>query len=211
MGRWRIRISPQQLAVLRQEEEFAELLTLARLANSLRFAIGPAFTTSEGIVGERQRIASFLLTAATASEALHTLKRMKKHFRELPAYKELVAPLLGDANVTDLRGRVLKWLRDKAVFHHDKDVVPVGLADLEGTWTFAEADTDSFMDLSYPLADFVVIRAVLNEFDTEYGLVDAFEDVLSKTLQLATSLIAACDTLIGQALSMRGFTVEGDG
>jgi len=116
---------------------------------------------------------------------------------------------LADQSVSDLRGKLLSWLRNKAVFHHDKDVVPIGLAGLHpGPWTFAEGDSEAFMDVAYPMADFAIIRAALEQIGTDENLVDAFEQVLSQTMQIATSLIAAVDTLIGQALSARELTYD---
>ena len=64
------------------------------------------------------------------------------------------------------------------------------------------------MDVVYPMADFTIIRAALEQIGTDGNLVDAFEQVLSQTLQIATSLIAAVDSLVGQALNERGLTFD---
>ena len=209
MGRWKIVVPADRLAEFQNDEGFAELLVLTRMANALRFALSAAFDAQTGTVGERQRNSSFLLTAASLSEILRSLPRMGKHFRSLPAFKKLISPLLADKSVSDLRGKVLSWLRNKAVFHHDKDVVPIGLAGLHpGPWTFAEGDSEAFVDVAYPMADFTIIRAALEQIGTDGNLVDAFEQVLSQTLQIATSLIAAVDSLVGQALNERGLTFD---
>ncbi len=209
MSRWKIVVPANRLAEFQNDEAFAELLVLARMANALRFALSAAFDAPTGTVGHRQRNSSFLLTAASLSEILRALPRMGKHFRSLPAFKEQLSPLLADKSVSDLRGKLLTWLRNKAVFHHDQDVLPIGLAGLHpGLWTFAEGDSETFMDVAYPMADFAIIRAALEQIGTDENLVDAFEQVLSQTMQIATSLIAAVDTLIGQALSERGLTYD---
>lgn len=188
---------------------FAELLVLARMANALRFALSAAFDAPGGVIGERQRNASFLQTAANVSEILQTLQRMEKHFRDLLTYKELIAPLLADDSAADLRSRILKWLRDKAVFHHDRNVMPGGLSELDGgPWTFAEGDSNAFMGVSYPLADFATIRAALEQIDSSEGLIDVFEKVLRQTVELALRILTAVDSLIGEALNERGFLLE---
>lgn len=208
MPRWHVSISAAKLATLREDEAFCELLTLARIANTLRYAASSGYGAEGNIVGARQRDAAFFMTAATAAEALHTMQRMRKHFYGFPAYREHVAPLLGDGEVGELRSKVLKWLRDKAVFHYDKGVVAPGLAGLEGTWSFVEGERNGFLDASYPLADFAVLRSVLDQIGETGDLVGTFEQVLGQTLQLANAVIAAIDTLIGQALAKYGLVLE---
>ena len=122
MGNWRIVLSQERLIEVRKDPAFGELLVLGRMCNALRFALSAAFDAPPGVVGERQRTASFFQTAANIAEMLHTLPRMEKHFSTLSAYSDLITPLLAAEAVGDLRGKVLKWLRDKAVAHHDKDV-----------------------------------------------------------------------------------------
>ncbi len=201
VARWRILVPATQFAALRHRPEFAELVTLARIANAIRFAIRSGYVSTEGLVAERQRQSSFLLLAASMSEALHAIQRAGKHFRAHPAYAQLVAPLLSDTAVQDLRGDVLKWLRDRAVYHHDADVTPAGISDLEGEWVFAEGEDEDFLNVSYTLADFAVIRALLAKFRDDASVRDAFERILGQTLELAKQLLIALDTLIGQALA----------
>ena len=209
MARWRIVVSRERLAEVQEDTAFAELLVLARMCNALRFALSAGFDAAPGVVGERQRIASFFQTAANLSEILQTLPRMGQHFRNLPAFGELITPLLKDESAVDLRSKVLKWLRDKAVSHHDKDVIPIGLAALTGgPWTFAEGDSDSYMGVSYPLADFATIRAPVAQIDDGGNLVETFERVLRTTVELGVRSLTAVESLIGQALNDRGFLLD---
>ena len=208
MSSWRISLPAAKLSALREDPAFAELLVLARIANALRFASSAGVSDPDGQLADQRRRSSFMLISATLSEALHTLQRMGRHFRSFPAYGGQISPLLSDKHVGGLRRDVLVWLRDKAVFHFDDDVSPIGLVDLEGDWTFAEGVGSDLLSVSYPLADFVLVRALLKQQDTEASLKQAYAEILAATLDLASQMLNALDTLIGQVLASYGLQWE---
>ena len=64
-----------------------------------------------------------------------------------------------------------------------------------------EGESLDLLAVSYPLAEFVLVRALLKQQDTEVSIKQAYADILAETLALAHQMLTALDTLIGQVLA----------
>jgi len=93
-GPWRIRVPPNRLRALREDEGFHQLLALGRFLNSLRFCQMAWVTWAQEDTpsAQRQRSAVFLVLAGVLYEGLELIRRMGKHFRHLPAWQGAFNP-----------------------------------------------------------------------------------------------------------------------
>jgi hypothetical protein len=210
-GPWRITLSPAQLAKLRDEPAFHRLLTLGRILNSLRFAECAIFDRAgdDSTAGARQRSGAFLYICALLDEAYIFIDRLGQHFRHLPAFKRDLVPLFRDPVYEELRLGLLSRLRNKAVYHHDDDVVPAGLQSLRREdYILAAGDSPRVEDVFYPLSDDVVIAFGAGLIDPGKSLHDAFNELLSKLTDLEKRFALALERLAAEALAELGCEVS---
>lgn len=86
-----------------------------------RNAKGDGYTTI------RTRAGSFFYVSGLVQEALKFLPRLGEYYFSERAFREELAPLLGDASVESLRKGALARLRNQGVFHNDDVVMSNGL------------------------------------------------------------------------------------
>jgi hypothetical protein len=210
MSSWQVQASPADFERLRDDERFAALLALCRIANLLRSVLSlamPHDTPSES-AAQRSRMSATLLLTGLLAEALPGLERYGRHFRHLPAYSEQVVPLTTDPARKPLTDGWIRPVRNQAVFHHDPVVSTEGLKLMRPAvpQSLAEGSTTALMDVYYPTADVVAAMYLIQQAgaidDPSAFLGDSVRTVAS----FAVRMCEALDALIGQALSDFGFT-----
>jgi hypothetical protein len=110
---------------IRGDERFVELMRLARATNGLSIAYAPLAHTldDQSPAARRHRFAAFVYVAAVLKEALDTAQSLGKWFRQLPQYHEGFGAIFKDPDVRKLRETNLDALRDKFVFHFDREAM----------------------------------------------------------------------------------------
>ncbi|MEX1185918.1 MAG: hypothetical protein WEA80_04955 [Gemmatimonadaceae bacterium] len=188
-------------------------MVLARITNSIRFSVGAAFDRhgDPAPASNRQRIGSFLYLGALLYEALRFADRLGEHFRDHETFRIDFVPLLNDQRVQDLREGVLKRLRNRAIYHHDDDVMPEGLRDLVmPEYVFARGHGTGFMDLDYILPDILISKFALPELDVTRALTDQLAPVLRDVLMVGQRFALAADRLIDESTRKWGWKVTSE-
>ncbi len=111
------------LVLLRTDEKFLELLSLARVLNALRFfhkTTVDSYALS-GPVRARSIINSFLYLGSVLYEGFHTVEKLGKDLKNLDSFNGFEV-LLKDKTVRSFRKLVLHRMRNKFVFHFDVTV-----------------------------------------------------------------------------------------
>ena len=134
--------------------------------------------------------------------------RLEKHFGDRDAYRNGFAKLLADANTQQLRKTILKRMRDKFVFHYDKDVAEQTLKTLDlNEYVFATGTGGKRKGTYYNLADEIVINYLLNDVPPDEQ--DAVFRATLKSVGDALSAFVDCaDTLMGDVLSEDTWTLQ---
>lgn len=130
-------------AEIREDPRFLELLRVARVANSLSLAhdalIG--LGSDQSPEGRRREFAGLFYIAALLDEGIHTGQSLGQWWRELPQYRDGFQALANDPALARLRAGPWTKVRDKVVFHFDRDVMDIGVSRIP---------TDDIVIASYP-------------------------------------------------------------
>jgi hypothetical protein len=211
MASWRISARAADFERLRDDEAFAEILTLGRVSNFLHAALTPIVQASSLIRdAHATQFAGILFLSRLLSEALQVLERSGKHFRELAAFKELVQPILRDADVTKLRKEWLSPIRNRSVFHNDPEVSKTGLVALKKPTVpqdIVVGDDGTTSTQHYPMSN-VVAAMFAYELAGSDDPIGFLSPSFGGVPALAIRVAAAIDALVPQALVERGFAVE---
>jgi hypothetical protein len=115
---------------IRNDERFVELMRLARIANSLGICVLPLTHTLSDLSpsARRNRFAAFCYAGALLKEGLDLAQSLGKWFREWEQYKAGFGVLIADNQVRELKAKVLDVLRNKLVFHFDRDALSAAFA-----------------------------------------------------------------------------------
>jgi hypothetical protein len=116
---------------------------------------------------ERGRMSATLLPAGMMAEALPAVERAAVTCRHLESYKARALPLLKDPQRTDTNREWMSPLRNKAVFHHDREVSVGGLQLLKAAvpQTMVSSTSPMLLDMYYPLADVAAIMYMIQNSD----------------------------------------------
>jgi hypothetical protein len=193
---------------LRNEPQFAALVTLARILNSILYTGNAMLDRRDGDApsDNRQRTSSFLYSAALMFEALEFTQRAGQHLRQFAAFRSDLAPLLRDSDVDDLRKGLLKRLRNQAVFHHDDDVIPQGLAGLDmEEYTFAAGVGTAKGDVFFSLSDFAVISFGVGPVPPDSDFMSHFTQSVGKVASLEVRFQNAAERVLTEAVAHFGW------
>ena len=160
---WDISCTKDIFEIMKTDERFLNLLTLARLLNALRFCQQPVIEarTSNKPSASRQRINSFLFASSVLYEGFILVENLGQYFRDAESFRNGFAVLLKDKNVKHLRATVLKRMRNKFVFHFDRNMTLEALKEFElPNYRFATGFGKASGELYYGLAD----EAVMSPF-----------------------------------------------
>lgn len=201
--------TPAEFVAFQNDPAFHQLLALARITNTVRFAHGAVVNIERDMTPaeERQLFSSFLYLAALLFEGLRLTGTLGKHFKDSTAFRQGFAKLHSDPEVEDLRSNALDKIRNKTVFHMDSNVIPEGLAFLSDTKEYVFLSANSFAngEIYYRLADEAVIHFLV---DAEAGttlFTERFSAVLSRTTDLSIRFSSCADELITEYLISTGW------
>ncbi len=199
---WQISCSADRFEAWRNDPGFRAVVTLARVANALRFA-GYALVPvrqSDTPAAIRQRMNSFMYAGALVFEALALIKKVDKDLAKYDAYEGL-RDLVATAEDKQLVDKRLKKLRNRAVFHFDHTFVPKTLGAQEnGRYVFARGANFKEGELYYDIADVSAMNTVIGTSDSrEEYLVNA-GDLIRRTTALMLRLLKAVDGLVLEVL-----------
>ena len=207
---FRILLKPARLAALRHDVGFAEAMTLGRIANLLRSVLTGSAFVPDGAQSAKRRgaVSAYFLLSALLAEAFPVLERSARHFRHLPSYDPRVRALLQNAEVQELRKKLLSPMRNEAVFHHDPDVSTTGMSllQLNTPEVVLESDAARFLDSYHPLADALVMLYFVGANGGGADGTDLFLKSIREASSLAMQVCEAIDVIVIEALVERGFS-----
>ena len=193
--RWEITCSQKKYLSLKSDDRFLAILTLSRAVNALRFCqvamLGPKEADTPS--ASRQRINGFLFSSSVLYEGLLAVDQIRKHLRNYTSFKSSFQPLLGSEQVRSFRTGYLKTLRNKLVFHFDKEVPngPQGTDD-STVVKFATAIGDTAGELYFDLADRIALDYLVEPEEGESGT-DIFERHKPRMLESRDLMIQFAD------------------
>jgi hypothetical protein len=209
MSAWHIPIAADQLRRLSEDQKFRDLLLLARTANSVRFAVAAGLDTGskDGPAAFRQRVGSYFVASAALFEAENVLRRVGRSFHSLNSWTALT-DWRRDPSASALQKRVLKPLRNKAVYHNDDEVISEGLRYLGAAdVVFAESESPSLIDVHYDLSDRVALAFAFEGFANGDEAAMPMQ-LIDASLSLARSFIELADAVIGELAVSLGLNLE---
>lgn len=207
--RWEITLSKEEFERVKQDERFWAILTLARILNALRFVqlAGLSAESNDTPYTQRQRLNSFLFLGAILYDGLIFARSLGKHFREFPEFKDGFGRLFEDREVRDFSDNMLSKLRNKFVFHFDKDVAPEAIRSLDLTqYVFASGADRHTGTVHYWLADVASLFCLLDQ-DNGVSIGDLqawFTNLIHRTTDLSGRFGTAAEELIAAAMEGLG-------
>lgn len=113
LGYREIQTSKEEFDKLRSNRQFAKLLNLARVVNTLYFCFNAFLDYSDDSspAGRRQYINASLFSAAVLFEGLTVADTLEKHFGHRDSYREGFGKFLAEDETKQLRSNVLRKMR----------------------------------------------------------------------------------------------------
>jgi hypothetical protein len=210
---WDVFCTKEIFEKLKNDERFLNLLTLARFFNALRFCQQPVIDarSSTRPSSSRQSINSFLFASSVLYEGFLLAEKLGQYFRDLESFKNGFAVLFRDNKIRTLRETVLKRMRNKFVFHFDRDIVSEALEYFElPNYRFATGFGKSSGELYYGLADEAVMNYLLQSKpnDTDIELNNRLKTMMTDITQLMGEFTNAAEQLIAEVLISMGWTAK---
>ncbi len=210
---WDVSCTKDVFDTLKKDERFLNLLTLARFFNALRFCQQPVINamTSDRPSASRQNINSFLFASSVLYEGFLLVEKLGQYFRDFDSFKNGFAVLLRDKKIKSLRKTVLRRMRNKFVFHFDRDVALEALEDFElPNYRFATGFGNASGEIYYGLADEAVMNYLLQPQpkDTDEALNKRLRAMMKDITELMGQFSEAAERLIAEALVTMGWTAK---
>ena len=208
-----ISCSQETFGRLKSDERFLALLTLARVINALRFCqkAGIDGKTANGPAGARTSINSFLFAASVLYEGFLAVERLGMHFKDLDSFQNGFGTLLRDQAVQALRQSVLYRMRNKFVFHFDRDVAKESFARFElPIYKFGSGVGKASDEMYFGLADEAVMNYLLQPADKESdaSLKARYQKLLQDITQLMDRFTGSSERLMAEIMETMGFVLE---
>jgi hypothetical protein len=197
---------------LKTDECFLALLTLARVINALRFCQKAAIDAKAvaGPAGARSRINSFLFASSVLYEGFLTVEKLAVHFKSFDSYRNGLAVLLKDKDTQSIRQSVLQRMRNKFVFHFDRDVAKESFDHFDlPVYKFASGTGKASGEMYFGLADEAVMNYLLQPANNESdkSIRNRYEKILQDTTRLMGRFTESAERLMAEAMDNMGFTV----
>ena len=202
---------------VKKDKRFLNLLTLARFLNALRFSqkAGIDAKDPENPCDARSRINSFFFSASILYEGFRFVeKKMTRDLKDRDSYKSGFKVLLKDPKVQNFKKKVLKRMREKFVFHFDKEVPSESLENFElPEYKFATGIGEAGGEMVFLLADEVVINWLLQPGpdETDDSLKVRLNRIVNDTHKVTGKFLEAAERLMGDVLKNMGFKVRING
>jgi hypothetical protein len=203
--------SAERWKALRVDPAFIELLRLARATNALTLAWPPLLASlqDQSPRARRERFAAFFYAAALLHEALHVAQSLGQHFRELPQYKVGFAAIFADKEVTALRSDLLDRIRDRLVFHFDRECLAAGLQHFpEGETLIASAPDFMQGEIYFDIADDALLAYLFGDAPTEVEYLARVARLMEQGTLLFRRFMRAAHSLIPAALREMGCYIK---
>ena len=200
--------------VVKTDARFLSLLTLARFVNALRFCQKAAIDAKEatGPTGARSSSNSFEFAASVLYEGFLLIEKLGKDFKNLESFKSGFGALLRDKTVKSLRESALKRMRNKFVFHFDKEVAKGSLEkNFElPEYIFASGIGKASGEMYFVLADEVVLHYLLQPTpnESDESLKKRYKQIVQNTTDIMGKFVVAAERLMGEVLTDMGFEVK---
>lgn len=212
---YHIACSKEKFDVLKTDERFLGLLTLARVVNALRFCQKAGINAKDtfGPAGARSRINSALYASSVLYEGFLVVEKLGRYFKDLDSFKTGFGALLGDKTVRSFRETALKRMRNKFVFHFDPDVARESFDHFElPEYKFASGIGKASGEMYFGLADEAVMNYLLQpaENESNESLKGRYEKILQDNTQLMGRFTESAERLIADVLDGMGFTIRTD-
>jgi hypothetical protein len=208
-----ITCSKKKFDVLRTDDRFLGLLTLARVVNALRFCQKAAIDAKDtpGPAGARSRINSALYASSVLYEGFLVIEKLGRYFRDLNSFKTGFGALLRDKAVGTFRESVLKRMRNKFVFHFDQGVARESFNHFElPEYNFASGTGRTSGEMYFGLADEAVMNYLLQpaENESDESLKGRCEKTLQNITQIMGRFTESAERLMADVLDGMGFSIR---
>ncbi len=208
---WEIICSPDQFEALRGDPSFAQLLALARLVNTLRYVQCAASMVPRSKVRRiRHRINTFLTMGALLFEGTNLVRRMGRHYRALPSWRQGLGAVLRDQRFRKLTEN-LKKARNQVVFHACEDEFAVQLREWEHDGKdvkFVVGRGRRIADAYHDLADSMAMQTFVGPVDSEAEFRARFRILANTAADFTVAFLRAADRAIFEALRGKGFKIR---
>jgi hypothetical protein len=194
---------------IREDPRFVELMRLARAANSLAlawpFLTGPL--ADESPTARRGRFAALFYTAALLNEGLRTAESLGKWYRNTPQYKEGFGAISANPDLESLHGVLLR-IRNKVVFHFDRQPISTGLTRLpELDWvilSYAEETGPTHGETYFDAADAAVLGYLFGDAATDDEYVARLSAFMAQVTSFLNKFLSSSHRLIAVGLLQLG-------
>jgi len=148
--------------------------------------------------------------AALLNEGLRVTQTLGASFKSLKSFQNGFGKLHADPEVQRLQ-KELSQIRNKVVYHLDKDVVPEGLELLAGQqeYVFMSGSDLTNGEIYFDLADDAVVHFIVREQAGSPEFSAKYSDLLRRTTELSMRFSAAGDELITEVLISQGWKTRG--
>ena len=157
-----------------------------------------------------QRINSFLFTSSVLYEGFLTVERQGKAFKDLDSYRNGFGVLLKDKSVQSLRQSVLQRMRNKFVFHFDRDVAKEAFDHFQlPEYKFASGIGKASGEMYFGLADEAVMNYLMQPANNEpdESVKARYKKIVQETTQLMGRFTESSERLMADAIEGMGFTL----
>ena len=209
---WEVYLSKDDFDKIRSDARFGAVLRLARVVNSLQFCFNSLVVVGDEDTpaNQRQRLNSFLFASGVLYEGLKVVRSLMKHFGQRESFQNGLGELLDETVTKKLQGSILKYMRNKVMFHYDEDVAPKTLRNLNlESYLFATGVGTKRGAVYYNLADEVVFNFIMGDEpkskeEEEQALREAMIDITD----LLTKFVDSADGLIAEVISEMGWLIR---
>ena len=236
MKKWKLTCTKETLNTLKHDEKFIAMLPLARCMNALLFCLGILILNhpQKSVLGDKPhsnneeqiklgtKFNSFLFICSILYEGFLLIEKITKDFKNDISFKEGFRKLLKDKNIQNFRNNVLKIVRNKYVFHFDKNVEDKDVASGDSLEKFLQLDlhrheysfasgTDFNLGGTYfDLVDEIMIHNIIKAKPNESNeiLTKRYREILKQTEDIMVQFIESATELLTDNLTEMGFSVE---
>lgn len=208
-GEWELDCTGELFGDLRNDTEFAFLVTLARIVNALKFGVDVHRSGGDERTPtlERRRVGALFYLAGVLHEVLQVRTAAEKHWGEVSGFKEVFG-VLDESKVDPETAEVLRRIRNRAAFHFDTTVAVRSLPELPAEpFTFIAALGRDPMDANYELADLVTFGFIFEAPADVQQLSERLSRFRKSLDTLLGNFVRQADRFIINRLLARGFTI----
>jgi hypothetical protein len=204
---WEITCKADEFEKMREKPEFIAIVRLARILNAFRTVhVTMADSTDDGSPAyDRLRTNTLLLTGAILHEGIESIKDNQKAYRDLDAYEKLQKDLLKTKRYALIKNYI-KDMRNKIVFHYDKEVFETTLLRYKrDKYVFARGQGPSKRNLNYSMADTLCLNYLFDVRTTEILGDKEIGEIIQEVMRFGMAFADIADLMIVEALSKMGW------